>query len=320
MNLSLSGMTLVLALSLPSFLDRCKPDDAGLALGILDRERVTLLATVSETVTDLPMAEGALVKTGDVLVRLDDAIQAANLELARVELVRAEITLEKLLAGAREEEIAIAEARVEGANATLAEAEGNVQRTTVLAAKDAVSTARLDTDMARRNAARAELRSAQEYLRELRNGARPEDIRIAETGVAAAGARVAVEQRRLDDLVIRASRDGVLDSLPWNLGERAIAGSPVAVILAGDTPYARVYVPEPYRVKISEGTALKIRVDGIEEPLDGTVRWISAEPAFTPYYALNQTDRSRLMYLAEIDLPDSTVHLPSGVPAQAVMP
>jgi HlyD family secretion protein len=50
------------------------------------------------------------------------------------------------------------------------------------------------------------------------------------------------------------------------------------------------------------------------------VRWISSEPSFTPYYALNQSDRARLMYVAEIQLPDSAANLPNGVPAQVVLP
>ena len=110
------------------------------------------------------------------------------------------------------------------------------------------------------------------------------------------------------------------DNLPWNLGERVTVGSPVAVLLAGDAPYARVYVPEPYRVKIREGDRLKVRVDGLAEAVVGTVRWISSDPAFTPYYALNQEERARLMYLAQVQLPKSQSHLPDGVPAQVQMP
>jgi HlyD family secretion protein len=51
--------------------------------------------------------------------------------------------------------------------------------------------------------------------------------------------------------------------------------------------------------------------------LNGVVRFVSADAAFTPYYALTQEDRSRLSYLAEIDLPDDAARdIPSGVPVQ----
>jgi hypothetical protein len=43
---------------------------------------------------------------------------------------------------------------------------------------------------------------------------------------------------------------------------------------------------------------------GIDGTLRGTVRYVSAEATFTPYYSLTQRDRSRLSYLAEVVLDD----------------
>ena len=79
-------------------------------------------------------------------------------------------------------------------------------------------------------------------------------------------------------------------------------------------------MPEPSRVSISTGDVLEVHVDGLDSAMDGTVRWISDEPSFTPYYGLNKDDRTRLVYLAEVDLPDSARDLPAGVPVQVKMP
>jgi HlyD family secretion protein len=68
------------------------------------------------------------------------------------------------------------------------------------------------------------------------------------------------------------------------------------------------------------GISLVVHVDGVTEPLSGRVRWISQDPAFTPYYALNNAERSRLVYMAELQLPDSASALPAGLPAQAELP
>jgi HlyD family secretion protein len=133
-------------------------------------------------------------------------------------------------------------------------------------------------------------------------------------------ATLASEKKKLADLTILSTRDGILDNLPWNLGERVTTGSPLAIVLAGKAPFARVYVPEPYRVRVKVGDELVVHIDGLEEPLTGQLRWIATEPAFTPYYALNQEERARLMYLAEVQLPDSQAHLPNGVPAQVELP
>jgi HlyD family secretion protein len=71
---------------------------------------------------------------------------------------------------------------------------------------------------------------------------------------------------------------------------------------------------------VKVGDELVVRVDGLEKTITGRLRWIASEPAFTPYYALNQEERARLMYLAEVQLPDSEAHLPNGVPAQVELP
>ena len=44
----------------------------------------------------------------------------------------------------------------------------------------------------------------------------------------------------------------------------------------------------------------------------------ATDPAFTPYYALNASDRARLVFLAEFDL-EAGEDLPSGVPAQVLL-
>lgn len=298
----------------------CFEESGSTALGILARDRVALTATANEIVVELPVAEGTNVNAGDVLVELDNTLQTAKLSLAEAELEKARATLLKLQVGPREEEIAIAAARVAGAEARLADAEATYDRDAQLVDNSVVTEARLDADLALRDSARAELASAQESLRELQNGTRPEDLAVAEANVHAAEAMVKAEQTTLDNLTVVATRDGVLDSLPWNLGERVTQGSPVAVLVAGDAPYARVYVPEPHRVNVRPGETLEVKVDGIKSPIQGTVRWISDDPSFTPYYGLNKDDRTRLVYLAEIDLPQTSADLPAGVPVQVSMP
>jgi HlyD family secretion protein len=87
------------------------------------------------------------------------------------------------------------------------------------------------------------------------------------------------------------------------------------ILLDGGVPYARVYVPEQLRARVQAGSRLSVRVDGVAAPLAGTVRFIAGEASFTPYYSLTQRDRSRLSYLAEIDLPEPAAQsLPVGVP------
>jgi len=214
----------------------------------------------------------------------------------------------------------VASAKVTGAKASLLESEENYKRIKNLANNKLSSQADLNKALAKRDENSANLQSAQESLKQLTNGTRIEDLAIGAAQLAAAQAVLASENKKLKDLTIRATRDGILDNLPWNLGERVTMGSPLAIVLAGNAPYARVYVPETVRVKIKVGQTLTVNIDGLPQGVKGKVRWIAHEPAFSPYYALNQKDRSRLMYLTEVQLPDSQTALPNGLPAQVELP
>lgn len=290
------------------------------ALGTLERDRIAHAAAASEVIVALPFPQGCRVKKGAVLVRLDDTLQKAQVSRAEAELAQAAAQLDKLRNGARAEELAAATAKVTGAKAVLAESEAQHERLRGLAQQNITSKGDLDKAVAARDVAKATLNAAQEEARSLLNGSREEDLRAAKGKVDAAAATLAGEKKRLADLSVVAAADGILDDLPWKVGERPPAGTPLAVVLAGNAPFARVYVPEPYRVKIKTGSKLTVHVDGLEVPISGQVRWISAEPAFTPYYALNQEERARLMYLAEVQLPDSAAQLPAGLPAQVDLP
>ena len=310
----------IIAVLMLALLSGCNISEKHVALGTPERDRIALTATTNEVVIDLPQQPGALVKQGSVLVRLDDTLQRAQVDKAQADVEQARSNLEKLRRGARPEEVAAARARVVGARSALVESEASYKRVLSLIQQKLVSDTELDKAQAARDANEASLQSAQESLLLLTNGTREEDLRAAEAALSATQAVLAMEQKRLADLTVTATRDGILDNLPWNLGERVTAGSPLAILLAGKAPYARIYVPEPSRVKLKVGDTLLVHVDGLDAPVTGRLRWISTEPAFTPYYALNQEERARLMFLAEVQLPESEAQLPNGVPVQVELP
>lgn len=298
------------------YLTACESSQQNIALGTLERDRIAHTATVNEVITSLPVSQGSIVSEGTVLVQLDDTIQKAQVAIAQASVDNFEANLEKLRNGARIEEVAAARAKLAGSRASLDETNANYNRTLELAKSSAISAAEKDRILAMREASLANLKAAQEALHILTNGTREEDLRAAEALYNKAKAVLEIEQKKLKDLTIVATRNGILDNLPWNLGERPTIGSPLAIVLAGKAPYARVYIPEAHRVNIKINDELIIHVDGLERNIVGSVRWVSNDPAFTPYYALNQEERSRLMYLAEIQLPETEQNLPSGIPVQ----
>ena len=91
-------------------------------------------------------------------------------------------------------------------------------------------------------------------------------------------------------------------------------------MLAAGQPYARVYIPETGRAAVGAGNPAIVRIDGTDRDWKAEVRYVSSEAAFTPYYALNERERGRLSFLAEIVLtePDAA-KLPTGMPVEALL-
>lgn len=297
------------------FLSACGDSNTDEALGTLERDRIILKATANEIILEQPVPEGTMVAEGSLLVRLDDARQKAIVAHALADVGRATAQLEELRNGARPEDIAAASARVAGARAGLVEAEANYERAVSLVKQKLAAKAELDRTLALRDEAEANLESANEELLRLTNGTRQEQLDAGAAALQAAEAQLELERYRLSELNIVATRNAYLDSLPWNVGERVNAGATLAVMLANDKPFARVYVPEPWRARLNIGDEYPVHVDGLDNSVPGRLRWIATDPAFTPYYALNASDRARLVYLAEFDLLERH-DLPTGVPVQ----
>ena len=295
----------------------CDHQNSQEALGTLERDRIVLKATADEIIMAQPIPEGTVVAAGTLLVQLDDSRQKSLVAGCRAEVARAEARLDELRNGARPEEIAAASARVDGARAALVEAESNYERAVSLVQQRLAAQAELDRALALRDEAEANLDSASEELLRLTNGTRQEQLDQGAAVLDSAKAQLALEEHRLSELSVVATRDAYLDSLPWNVGERVPLGATLVVMLAGDKPYARVFVPEPWRARVRVGDEFPVRIDGVEGTITGRLRWIATEPSFTPYYALNASDRARLVYMAEFDLEKGS-DLPTGVPAQVL--
>ncbi|MFT6987839.1 MAG: HlyD family secretion protein [Psychromonas sp.] len=307
---------LLVLLGCLTILAGCEKSSTGQALGILERDRITFSATANEIIRELPVKEGTHVTVGQILVQLDNKNQLAVLAQAKAEYAKTNAQLLRLSNGERPEDIAAAQAVLEQADASLIANDKSYRRINKLFQQGLASSAEIERQLANKDIAIAAYHAAKETLAKLTAGARLEDIAAAQAALAATQAQVTLQQQKLDELTIIATRNGILDSLPYNIGERVPMGALVAVIQTGLAPYARVYIPASSRLKFMIGQQASVHVDGVDPPFQGIVRWIATDPAFTPYYALTEDERSRLMYLAEIELPDSAQYLPAGIPAQ----
>jgi HlyD family secretion protein len=300
-------------------LSACDRAEVTYMVGTLERDRIELKVESSEPIVAIHVQDGQAVAAGDPV--LDQDPERATARLAQQVGLRkqAAARLAELQRGPREESIREARARLEASTVQKENALANLERTREVFAKGLSSKGRLDLDETNHKTAVAEEKANAEALDRLLHGTTIEELQQAAAALEAAEATVRQAQLDLDRTRIQAPVAGVIDKVLFRLGERPPPGTTIAVLLDSSRTFARVYVPEQLRADIVPGTSIEVRVDGVDKTFTGRVSWVSSDASFTPYFALTEHDRSRLSYLAEIDIPDAA-DLPSGIPLQADFP
>ncbi|WP_312320726.1 HlyD family efflux transporter periplasmic adaptor subunit [Stenotrophomonas sp.] len=308
---------LLLALAL---LCGCGRDEAT-ALGTLEWDRITVPAPAAEVIASIQVREGQQVAAGAPLMQLETTRTAAQLAALQAQSAQAGQALLELEHGPRNEDIEQARATLAAARAQAADASAYLARLQPLGRQQLVAAADVDRARAAAGNAQGAVRAAEQGLLALEHGTRVEQVGQGQAALQAAQAQVAAQTVALDKLALVAPRAGRIDALPYRQGDQAPVGAPLVVMLVGDHPYARVYLPEPLRLRVKVGQVAQVTLQGDERSLRGRIRSIRSDPGFNPYYALSGEDVSRLSWLAEIELEsqganDALADLPSGMPVQ----
>ncbi|NOX49332.1 MAG: HlyD family efflux transporter periplasmic adaptor subunit [Gammaproteobacteria bacterium] len=290
-------------------------------LGTLERDRIELSADSSEPIRAILVREGQKVAIGESLVLQGTERAEAALARARANEQAAKAALAEAEKGPRAQAIEQGRARLQAAKSSQTTALHELERQKSLVTRNFsaqntvdILQGRFDESVARREEARA-------ALDELLAGTRSEVVDQARSRHAAAAAIVADLMITLQRATIKSPVVGMVEVLPFELGERPRPGATVVVVLAENPVYARIHIPEPLRTRITSGTAAQVSVDSYHRTFPARVRWVAADASFTPFFALSERDRTRLSFLAEVDLSDiEDVDLPVGVPVQVTFP
>jgi HlyD family secretion protein len=308
-------LTLLLIITLVA----CNNAEVTYMVGTLERDRVEVSVESNEPIIAIHVTDGQMLKTGDLILEQDPARPEALLAQQTALRDLAAGRLAELERGPRPETIREARAQLESAQASTINAAANLVRAKEVFERDLSDQSTLDFANTRWKTEAAAEKAASESLDRLLNGTTIEELQQAIAALAAAEAGISQIQLNIERLKIYAPVDGMLDKRLYQLGERPQIGAVIAVILDTARTYARIYVPEPLRTSVQPGKQLDVRIEGNARVITGTVRWVSADATFTPYFALTEHDRSRLSYLAEVDVPDAS-GLPSGVPLEVDFP
>lgn len=301
------------------FFNRSRHSDVVVLQGNVDLRQVELPFSDSERISEVLVEEGATVRAGQVLARLDTGRLLPRVKQAEARVAVQSEALRKLRNGARPEEIAQARAALNAAQAEASNAQSQLTRLRGISDESkgrAVSPQDLDTATTAARMSEAHAENARKALELTLAGPRKEDIDQAKAQLDAAQADLALLNRQLADAELVAPTDGVIRNRLMEPGELATPQRPVFSIAIINPKWVRAYLSEADLSRIRIGTPAKVTIDSApRSPIDGTVRFISSTAEFTPKTVQTEELRTSLVYEVRVFVSDSEDRLRLGMPA-----
>ena len=269
--------------------------------GRIEAEEVNVATKYAGRIAEVLVREGDAVKAGQELARMDPAETAAALE-------QAEATV-------RQTESAVAEARAQigQSQSALKLAEISFDRALTLFQKGNVARELVDQRLATRDGARSALAAAQSRLT------------TAERAVEAARAEAKRIRTQLDDLVLRAPRDGRVQYRLAEPGEVLPAGGRVVTLLDLSDVTMTIFLPTREAGRTRIGAEARIVLDAAPEyVIPATVSFVAGEAQFTPKEVETRSEREKLMFRVKLRIDPALLRLhadrvKTGLPGEAVV-
>ena len=286
--------------------------------GNVEVRQVNLGFKVAGRIKGLDVDEGAVVKDGQPLARLEKVYFEDTIAQLRAQRDQLAANLAKMENGNRLEEIAQAEAAVAEREAALGNARVTLDRAENLLNTNTGTRKTYDDALASFRQGTAQLNSARQALILMKAGFRTEDIEAARAQLAGGDAALQIAERQLADAELVAPGPGSVLTRVREAGAIVNAGETVFVLSLTTPVWIRTYVSEIDLGRVSPGQEVLVRTDtpGLPE-MKGKIGFISTTAEFTPKTVETHELRTALVYRLRIVVNDVAGVLRQGMPVSA---
>lgn len=288
------------------------------------------------------MANAQLQQAQANLDKLKKGARPEEIEEAKARAQTAVAALEETRVGARSEQIAAANARLVAAQVAVDKAKLDYERSKQLFDTQAIAQSQLDDSNTAYKGAIAQRDAAAQALDELKNGSRREDIAQAQArameananaklvlagsrveDIAAAQGVVDAAQGRLDqiktmidELVILAPADAVVESLDLRPGDILSPSATAATLVEDDQLYVRIYVPETQLGQVHPAQEVPVSVDSFpNRTFKGVVEHINSVGEYSPRNLQTADERANQVFATRVGLREGHDLLRAGMAA-----
>jgi HlyD family secretion protein len=256
------------------------PDGIVSGNGRIEAKLVDVAAKEPLRVKEILADEGALVKPGQVIVKLDTVTLDSQLAEANASVQAAT------------EKLAVAQATIVKQKSEIDLAQTEVRRSTRLVEQGAGSQRELDVRKTRVQTTQAGLAEAEAGLQTAL-----QDVQVAK-------ANAATIQTRIDDATLKSPVTGRVLYRLTEAGEVLAAGGKALTLVNLEDVYMEIFLPSESAAAIKLGAEGRITVDyDPDHAIAGVVSFVSPEAQFTPKQVETKSEREKLMFRVKIQVP-----------------
>jgi HlyD family secretion protein len=274
-------------------------------------ESVVSFKTVQSRIIELPFDEGAQVKAGTLLARVDKSdydqqvvIAQATLDAQMKQLDVAEQNVEatRRTVVSDQADLALKQLEFDRAQTLVTKGAGTVDARDIALTADKQSAAALDRDKALEASA-------------------DRSVALAIANIETARANLNMAKIVLGYTTLTAPFDGVILVRQAELGEVVSPGAAIITLADIDHVWLRAYVNETDIGKIRFGEAATVTTDSYPgKEYQGRISFIAEAAEFTPKSVETHAERVTLVYRIRIDIDNPSHELVPGLPADAKIP
>lgn len=295
-----------------------KPSNEINASGTIEATDVTISSKTAGQIKVIMVTEGSAVKKDEVLMYLDHDLLDIQLRQAQASVEQAEAQLRLLQAGARKEDIQLAEEQVQFARINLDQATADKERLEKLYETSTITKKQFEDAETKYEQAMNQYNSAKQSLNKIKNITRPEEIESAKANLKRNMVSVDLIQKNIEDCTIKSPVDGIVSKKFVETGEYVTPGAAVMKLSDLQNVDLYIYISETELGKVKLGQKADITIDTYKEKVyKGEVIYISPEAEFTPKSIQTQEERTKLVFAVKINIPNNNFDLKSGMPADA---
>ncbi|MBU4200598.1 MAG: efflux RND transporter periplasmic adaptor subunit [Verrucomicrobia bacterium] len=287
--------------------------------GTIECVQVQVAPLVGGRLLTFSPREGAVLKKGDLIARLDPVDYELKRNEARATLAAAQAQLDLMLAGSRDEDIRRSQDQVREAEAAARAADADLQRIKNVYEKKSATQKQMDDTQAAADRTAAARSATEQTLAKVLRGNRDEEIRSAQGLMDAAQARLAQMEKAIADCLVTAPQDGVVTTRVREDGEVVAAGAVLLILSRLNEVWLSLYIPESRLGQVKLGQPAWIGIDGDSRRFEGKVTFVSPEAEFTPRNVQTPEERAKLVYRIKITLPNPDGIFKPGMPADGYL-